>query len=341
MQSLHEENPVMSNEANANVSVEAATALQTLRATRNLDNVSSSVPRYPRRDPLSIAHVHDHGHDHSQPDDELPAYTHNELPTYIERPPSPLNTTPVMTYHLRQQSRTNQILVPFGPSQPSLSFRIVTRAGMKLFSKKKSDICVIRTTRSRTNSIASNSSSGSDSDTAVEVAWINFENDGKLPWMPRARSTITDKNNHKKDLPMSARNFRDWTISIDDTNYIWFVLERPTCLELHKSDLSSHNPVARFTHTRLGSRASGGAEVGTLDIFKWFELPDGPDLTTVVGTCALVMEHFRRMGKHLWAYGSMSIEDRPSNITTNSGSGQAESIISNAVQQRTMSAATI
>lgn len=292
----------------------------------------------------------------------LPTYDHVSLDRPLS-PPSAFSPTsiplndPVLTYHLRQQTRTTQILVPFGPS-PHVSYRINTRLGPKLFSKKKADITVTkcsnknrrpsittastvsatqdarahrpsppsrslslsrtRTRRWSSAALTSTSDSNNDpnlsSDEEEDVCLTNFSNDGKLPWYPRATMTVFHRPQDPSgilrmkrplQIQMSATNFRDWRVYIPsaDSTYFWFLFQRPTCLELHPEELNGP-PIARFSPSSVGSRATNGAEVGVLEVYQILDLVDGPNVEAVVASCCVAIQNLKRMGRHLWEYAN-------------------------------------
>ncbi|KAF2762852.1 hypothetical protein EJ05DRAFT_481729 [Pseudovirgaria hyperparasitica] len=248
--------------------------------------------------------------------DHPPTYTasDNLLPSYAPADPS----IPLQTYTLVQVSRSLQILLPTTPSTSQPAYRLITRSSPKLFSKR-ADITLVRST-------AATYSTKIVPECDVEVAHANYNDAPILPWMPRGTITTryaptdiglgdAERVSRTYTLPMQSRNFKDWTIAFalpsshnsDDGNpgqhagpamYVWRLtpLPSPTFTLMHlNADVNA--PIATFTHTVLGTRATSGAEVGHLHIHIVHVLPAGPDVEMVMASLALVMGHFRRIGR--------------------------------------------
>jgi hypothetical protein len=147
---------------------------------------------------------------------------------------------------------------------------------------------------------------------------MNFVSDSKLPYMPKANvtvkprdagcessTTVAQPSKSLQSIHMTAPNFRDWRIHLPNLTqpYQWHLLSRPTTLELHPPSLLSiahTKPVACFLPSRVGSRASAGAEVGVVEIFQTDHLPGELNVETIIASCTIVLANLRSMGRHIW-----------------------------------------
>ncbi|PSN66867.1 hypothetical protein BS50DRAFT_587924 [Corynespora cassiicola Philippines] len=211
------------------------------------------------------------------PDDELPDYDAAAAPAY--RPED--YDVPLQTYHLRQINRKLQIFVPLGPL-PSPSYKVRYNGASRIFSKKP-QMELVRCQYAN----------------AVEdgAASLCFVNDGPLPWRPRAQFTHFEPGGPKTHA-MESRNFSDWTVAFEGTNYVWALEARPISLAL--SEKATGLVVARFIYSARGTLAKDGAEVGELVIY-----PDVLSLTMqgverILGGLLVAVAHMKNMGRHYW-----------------------------------------
>jgi hypothetical protein len=211
-------------------------------------------------------------------DDELPDYESTRAPEYTPEYSRGNIEIPLHTYHLRQLDRRHQSFVPFGPTAPT-SYKATAR-GARLFSKKP-ELEMWRI-ENRGNLIE-------------RMASIRFDNDGPMPWRPRAhfdheggQGTIT--------CAMESKNFMDWTVAIGGTTYVWVLGVRPVSLELIET--ASPEVIARFIFSGHGMTATDGNEVGDLIIYQHARLRDADGVEQIVCGLMVVIANFRKMGKY-------------------------------------------
>lgn len=212
-------------------------------------------------------------------DEELPDYEPDTTPEYTRGD----YETPMHSYHLRQVDRKLQTFVPYGPLA-STSYKIRTR-GVRLFSKKpESEVWRI---------------SGPEK-TEERMACIHFDNDGPLPWRPRAHYSHEPPAGSRalSVHHMESRNFHDWTVEIGNSIYLWALTARPVALEM--TELASREVVARFVFSVRGLNASGGADAGDLSIFEHPLSNDHDGVEKIMCGLIIVLANFKKMGKYYW-----------------------------------------
>jgi hypothetical protein len=218
-------------------------------------------------------------------DEELPAYeeeAHATAPVYEERH----RLAPVISYCFYQISRKLQIITPATiTTLDRPRYRVSNRSSPNVFSKK-ADYTLTKLPRGA--QAATSSCSGKD------VATMNFDRNGELPWMPRA--TVVHNGASKKEYPLQARNFSDWKVNIDGGWFTWRLADKPTSLVLVEQ--SSESIVARFAYSKVGTDATRGAEVGQLDIFGGSKSEDQAMIELVLATCVVAIQHWKSMGRH-------------------------------------------
>jgi hypothetical protein len=212
--------------------------------------------------------------DDAAPDEELPGYEADTAPVYD----SGTYDEPLVTYHLKQYDRRIQVLVAYGGAPAASSYRITTN-GFRLFSKKP-EMEVLYTSREMQQR---------------NIAVIRFDNDGPLPWCPRAHFDYT-LNGSLATYTMEARNFADWTVTFDGTRYEWTLSTQPSSLVLREVD--SAIVMARFTYSPLGTQAIRGADVGELTLFRDALTMDTHGSDKVVCSLMVALRHLKRMGKN-------------------------------------------
>lgn len=212
------------------------------------------------------------------PDEELPGYEPHTAPTYE----SGNFEVPEHTYYLRRADRRLQLWVPYGPSTTS-SYKVISRGSFRVFSKK-ADMEMTRT--SHTDALEHS------------VASIFFDNDGPLPWRPRAHFSHIDSHDSTSTYAMESRNFSDWTVGIEGITFAWRLEGKPVSLVL--SEKTSHLVIARFTYSRHGSGATNGAEVGELSIYRDGLSVDRDGIEKILASLVVAIEHFKKMGRQYW-----------------------------------------
>jgi hypothetical protein len=231
---------------------------------------------------LPELHLPDTDHDSPPVHEELPAYTTEIAPPYEERQ----NLEPVLSYGFYQIGRKLQIVTPATRAtiyRPR--YRITTRSATSIFSKKPE----YTLTKLPTGADAAVAGSRSK-----DVATMNFDRNGELPWMPRA--TVVHYGTSSKNYPIEARNFSDWNVKMDEETYTWRLADHPTSLVLVEQ--SSDSIVARFAYSRDGTDATRGAEVGQMDFFGGNKSEDQNWVELVLATCVVAMQHWKSMGRH-------------------------------------------
>lgn len=214
--------------------------------------------------------------------DELPHYEPQTPPRY-ERRDSSRSAPPKLSYHLRQINKKLQILVPFGPTHAPL-YKIVSRTSPSFLSKK-AEMTLRRVERGSV-----------ETSLGEEVATIDFDNSGPLPWCPRAKIACGQGAGAKR-YNMESKNFADWKIPMGDRPaFYWRLEERPIALAFIEG--STGTVFARFTYSVCGTIAANGAEVGELEIYRDGFLPEGDEVEMIASSCTIAIMHFKKMGRH-------------------------------------------
>lgn len=207
------------------------------------------------------------------PDEDLPNYEASTPPAYS----SGTFDERVVTYHLRQYDRKIQMLLSYDAAISS-SYRITTNS-FKLFSKKP-DMEVLYTSQDMQQR---------------NIAEIRFDNDGPLPWCPRANFNYTEATGAGAIHKMESRNFTDWTIVLGEQSYEWSILINPSALVLKQSN--SDMITARFTYSECGTQAVRGAEVGELTVFRDGLTQETGGADKVVCSFMVALTHLKKMGR--------------------------------------------
>lgn len=207
-------------------------------------------------------------------DEELPGYEESTAPAYD----SGTFDEPILTYHLRQYDRKIQILVAYGPCS-STSYRITTN-GFRLFTKKP-DMEVLYTSHEMRQR---------------RLASMNFDDDGPLPWRPRAHFDHVASNGTRRTYNMESPNFADWTYAIENRNYTWALNVAPVSLVL--TEVGSTVVIARFIYSAKGTSAMRGGEVGELWIYRDTLIMEQDGLDKAVCGLMVSLHHLKKMGRH-------------------------------------------
>ncbi len=210
------------------------------------------------------------------PDEELPGYDASTAPAYDEV----MYDGPLHTYHLRQYDRRIQMFVAHGPVEPS-SYR-VTSNSFRLFSKKPEMEVLYTSPELRQRNIAN----------------IAFDNDGPLPWRPRAHLDYTDCEGVATTYSMESMNFTDWTMELQGKAYAWSIDMRPVSLVFRER--GSSFTIARFTYSAAGTSAVRGAEIGELAIFRDRLTIERKGVDWLVCGLMVPLIHLKRMGKRMY-----------------------------------------
>jgi hypothetical protein len=212
----------------------------------------------------------------AHPDEELPDYDSQTAPEYAVED----FETPICTYHLRQLDRKIQHFVTYGPTSRS-SYKVVCPPS-RLFSKKP-DIELLRV-------------SFGEGVEEENIASASSNNNGPLPWRPRAHVSHTNAAGRRDLYSMESRNFADWTIVISENTYTWAMESRPVSLVLREQ--TSDLIIARFTYSSCGTMATKGAEVGELTVYPDRITADRDGIEKIMASLAVPMIHFKKMGRH-------------------------------------------
>ena len=208
-------------------------------------------------------------------DEELPSYEASTAPAYD----SGGYDDPMMIYHLQQYDRKIQIMVSHGLSS-STSYRITTNS-FRLFGKKRPSMEVLYTSHEMRQRVIAN---------------ISFDNDGPLPWRPRAYFDHNSPDGLDTRYNMESANFADWTFSIGDRMFAWALDMVPVSLVL--SEQHSSLVIARFTYSAEGTLAVRGAEVGDLAIYRDSLTVELGGVDKVVCALMVAVSHLKKMGRH-------------------------------------------
>lgn len=214
--------------------------------------------------------IHD---EHVNHDEQLPDYEASTAPAYDDGD----NDRPYKTFQMRRYDRRIQMLVSYEPTG-SVSYRVTTNA-FRLFSKKP-EMEVLYTGEGRMRTLAA----------------ISFDNDGPLPWRPRAHFDYTDAGGLTNRFNMESHNFADWVLTVEEKVFEWRLGMWPISLEL--TQRASTLVIARFTYSDRGTLAVRGGEVGDLVVFR-----DGLTLQTdgigrIVCSLMVALTQLQKLGRH-------------------------------------------
>lgn len=212
---------------------------------------------------------------------ERPPNYSSSLPDAAPQYSRELHERPIHTCYLRAPNKKSFVVVPYGPSSIQ-AHKIVSRGSLP-FSKKP-EIEVWRTIRADAAKVDE------------YVAGIWFDNDGPLPWCPRAHFVRRDSTNGDQTYRMEARNFSDWTISVNNVRYIWVLEAKPFSLVLRAC--GTKDTIARFNFSALGLVATGGAEAGDLSIWEAGLSQDGAGMDIILCSLVTAISQFKKMGRH-------------------------------------------
>lgn len=210
---------------------------------------------------------------HHYHDEELPDYDASTAPAYDDS----IHDGPYKTFHLRRYDRRIQMLVMYGPNTSS-AYRITTNR-FRLFSKRP-EVEVLYTGEGRMRTLAA----------------ISFDDDGPLPWRPRAHFDHTDADGLKERFDMESRNFADWTFTVESKTYEWTLGMWPISLELREKD--STWVIARFTYSGPGTMAVRGAEVGDLMVYRDGLTMQRDGIGKVVYSLMVALTQLQKLGRH-------------------------------------------
>lgn len=206
-------------------------------------------------------------------DEDLPDYEASTAPAYDDGD----NDGPYKIFHLRRYDRRIQMLVSYGPSA-NAAYRITTNT-FRLFSKKP-EMEVLYTGEGRMRTLAA----------------ISFDNDGPLPWRPRAHFNHADSSGLTERFDMESRNFADWTVRIGGKAYEWRLSMLPYSLELSERDMAL--VIARFTYSDRGTQAVRGGEVGDLVIYRDGLTMERDGIGKVVCSLMVALTQLHKLGRH-------------------------------------------
>jgi hypothetical protein len=222
---------------------------------------------------LSLDEAFDIYDDHHYHDEELPDYDTSTAPAYDDGG----HDGPYRTFHLRRYDRRIQMLVAYGPTASS-AYRITTNT-FRLFSKRP-EMEVLYTCEGRMRTLAG----------------ISFDDNGPLPWRPRAHFDHTDSEGVAERFDMESRNFVDWAFTVGSKGYEWRLGMWPISLELSQRD--STLVIARFTYSDRGTLAVRGGEVGDLVVYRDSLTLQRDGIGKVVCSLMVVLTQLQKLGRH-------------------------------------------
>lgn len=215
--------------------------------------------------------LHEDQHYH---DEELPDYNASTAaPAYDDGD----HDGPYQMFHLRRYDRRIQMLVAFG-SSVNMAYRITTNT-FRLFSKRP-EMEVLYTGEGRMRTLAA----------------ISFDDEGPLPWRPRAHFDHTDADGVAERFNMESRNFADWAVAMGDTVYEWKLGMWPISLEMNQKHSSL--VIARFTYSDRGTLAVRGGEVGDLVIYRDGLTMQRDGIGKVVCSLIVALTQLQKLGRH-------------------------------------------
>ncbi|UPX13300.1 uncharacterized protein EKO05_0003816 [Ascochyta rabiei] len=206
-------------------------------------------------------------------DEELPDYEASTAPAYNDSD----HNGPYETYRLRRYDRRTQMLVACGPSASS-AYRITTNT-FRLFSKRP-EMEVLCTGEKRMRTLAA----------------ISFDDDGPLPWRPRAHFNHTSSDGVAERFDMEARNFANWAFTVGGKVYKWKLGMWPISLELSERD--STHVIARLTFSDRGTLAVRGGEVGDLVVYRDGLTMQRDGIGKVVCSLMVSLTQLQKLGRH-------------------------------------------
>ena len=210
------------------------------------------------------------------PDEELPGYDASTAPAYDDGS----YDEPLFIYHLRQYDRRIQIFVGYGAHATS-SYRVTTNS-FRLFSKKPEMEVLYTSPERRQRNIAS----------------IAFDNDGPLPWRPRAHFDYINPDGLATRHDLESVNFADWAITLRGRTYAWTLDMRPVSLVLCEKESSFI--IARFTYSASGTSAIRGAEAGELSVYRDSLTLERHGVDKLICGLMIVLTHLKRMGRRTY-----------------------------------------
>lgn len=211
--------------------------------------------------------------DHDYHDEELPDYDASTAPAYDDGD----HDGPYKTFHLIRYDRRIQMLVAYGLTASS-TYRITTNT-FRLLSKKP-EMEVLYTGEGRMRSLAA----------------ISFDDNGPLPWRPRAHFDHTDSGGLTERFDMESRNFADWAVTVGNKVYEWRLGMWPISLELSERD--STLVIARFTYSDRGTLAVRGGEVGDLVVYRDGLTMQRDGIGKVVCSLMVALTQLQKLGRH-------------------------------------------
>ncbi|KAF2006553.1 hypothetical protein P154DRAFT_517613 [Amniculicola lignicola CBS 123094] len=203
------------------------------------------------------------------PDEELPGYEPRSAPEYESE-----DSIPLHTFQMLQVDRRHQLLVPLTSSDTN-AYKVLTNGVFQRLSKKP-DMELLRI---------------SPEQMLESSASIRFDNNGPLPWRPRA-----NVSHDSGDIGMESRNFSDWTFTIGNTSYIWQLAIQPMSLVFRRK--ASTSVIARFIYSQYGTWAANGAAVGELTVYRDGLSVGRAGLETIICGLMVAIIHFKKMGRN-------------------------------------------
>lgn len=214
------------------------------------------------------------------PDEDLPPYSPIDTPQY-ETGELQDNRRPIYIYRLRKANHKVQQWVSFYPSM-NIIYQVKSHGSFRIFSKKP-DMEMVSMSHNAERKTAS----------------IFFDDNGPLPWRPRARVSHQAPQGRVSKLSMESPNFSDWTVEIAGNVYVWGLETSPTCLVLRKG--TQEIAIARFIYSSEGTLAKkNGAEVGELEIYQDGLSADINGIEKVIASVMVPIVQFKRMGRRYW-----------------------------------------
>jgi hypothetical protein len=224
-------------------------------------------------------------------DEELPGYEALTAPAPAYD--SGAYDEPLITYQLRQYDRKIQVLGAYSTAATS-SYRITTNS-FRLFSKKPEIELLYTSPEMRQRVVAS----------------ISYDNDGPLPWRPRAHFDHNASDGLDTRYEMESRNFTDWTFQVRDRTYAWRLQLRPVSLVL--CAVGSGIAIARFTYSAKGALAVRGAEIGELRVYRDGLTMQQDGIDKLVCGLMVVLTFMKKMGRYY--RNEMSQQERADSVT--------------------------
>lgn len=220
------------------------------------------------------------------PDEELPAYSPTDAPAYQARDPH----MPVFVYRLTQLGHRTQQWVLHDTASTRTIYQVRGRPLLHVFSQEP-DLVISKVSHSQE---------------PLGSVKLN-DDDGSLPWRPRARILHHDGTGVSRGYRMESRNLADWSMVLGDVAYEWRLGACPIRLVLSSAGGAV---MAQFTWSCTGTLSRKGDIVGELVVYSGALSADDVGVEVVLCSVLVPIVHLKRMGRRCWNVPATSTANR-------------------------------